>query len=63
MPMEKKIIEVTRMDTDYKCILCCKNMSTTRINIKRLAYKDYIANFFVCDECLAKMRKEIGICE
>lgn len=61
--MEKKIIEVTKMDTDYKCILCCKNISTTRIRIKRLAYEDNIASFFVCDKCLAQMQKEIEICE
>ena len=61
--MEKKIIEVTKMDNDYKCILCCEKESTTRIRIKRLAYDDNIASFFVCDECLIKMQKEIGICE
>ena len=61
--MEKKIIEVTKKDNDYKCILCCEKPSTTRIRIKRLAYEDNIASFFVCDECLAKMQKEIGICE
>jgi hypothetical protein len=61
--MEKKIIEVKKMDTDYQCILCCENMSTTRIRIKRLAYEDNITSFFVCDECLAKMQREIEICE
>ena len=57
--MEKKIIVVTKMDNDYKCILCCERKSTTRIRIQRLAYDDNIASFFVCDECLAKMQKEI----
>lgn len=57
--MEKKIIELAKMDTDYKCILCCERKSTTRIRIKRLAYDDNIASFFVCDECLAKMQNEI----
>ena len=61
--MEKKIIQVTKMDTDYKCILCCEKLSTTRIRIQRLAYEDNIASFFVCDECLAKMQREIGICK
>ena len=57
--MEKKIIVVTKMDNDYKCILCCDRKSSTRIRIQRLAYDDNIASFFVCDECLAKMQKEI----
>ena len=61
--MEKKIINVHKIDTDYQCILCCKNNSTTRIRIQRLAYEDNIASFFVCDECLAKMQREIEICE
>ena len=61
--MEKKIIQVTKIDTDYKCILCCERQSTTRIRIQRLAYDDNITSFFVCDECLAKMQKEIEICE
>lgn len=61
--MEKKIIELTKMDTDYKCILCCENHSTTRIRIKRLAYDDNITSFFVCDECLARMQREIEICK
>ena len=61
--MDKKIIEVTKVDVDYKCIMCCKKESTTRIRIKRLAYEDNIASFFVCDECLAKMQKDIEICK
>ena len=61
--MKKEIIEVEKMDTDYTCIVCCKRPSSTRIRIKRLAYEDNIASFFVCDECLAKMQREIEICE
>ena len=61
--MEKKIIEITKMDNDYQCILCCDRSSSTRIRIKRLAYEDNIASFFVCDECFAKMQREIEICE
>lgn len=61
--MDKKIIELTKMDNDYKCILCCERKSTTRIRIKRLAYEDNITSFFVCDKCLSQMKNEIGICE
>ena len=59
--MTKRIIEVTKTDADYKCIMCCEKQSTTRIRIKRLAYEDNIASFFVCDECLSKMQKDIEI--
>ena len=59
--MDKKIIEVTKVDVDYKCIICCEKESTTRVRIKRLAYEDNIASFFVCDECFAKMQKDIEI--
>ena len=61
--MEKKIVEVKKVDTDYKCILCCEKPSSTRIRIQRLAYEDNIASFYICDECLAKMQREIEICE
>lgn len=58
--MEKKIIEVSKFeDCDYKCIICCENLATTKIRIKRLAYEDNIVSFFICDECLAKMQKDI----
>ena len=59
--MDKKTIEVTKVDVDYICIMCCENEATTRIRIKRLAYEDNIASFFVCDECFAKMQKDIEI--
>ena len=61
--MKKRIIEVTKIDADYKCIICCENKSTTRIRIKRLAYEDNITSFFVCNECLAKMQRDIEVCK
>lgn len=62
--MENKIVEVNSVDCDYQCIVCCKQHATTRIRIKRLAYEDNIASFFVCDECLAKMQNDVKkICE
>lgn len=57
--MEKKIVELSKIDTGYQCIICCEKESTTRIRIKRLVYDDNIASFYVCDECLAKMQKDI----
>lgn len=62
--MEKKIIEVNSVDCDYQCIVCCEQHATTRIRIKRLAYEDNIASFFVCNECLTKMQNDVKkICE
>ena len=61
--LEKKIIEATKVDADYKCIICCEKKSTTKIKINRLAYDDSITSFFVCNECLAKMQRDIEICE
>lgn len=61
--MAKKIIEVTKIDNGCTCIICCKTPSTTKIKINRPDYDDCITSFFVCNECLAKMQKEIEICE
>ena len=62
--MKNTIVEVNSADCDYQCIVCCKQHATTRIRIKRLAYTDNIASFFVCDECLTKMKSDVKeICE
>ena len=60
--MEGKIIEITKVGSDYKCLLCCKNPATMKMKINRLM-NDCVASFHVCNECLAKMQKEIEICE
>ena len=57
--MKNHIVEANSVDCDYQCIVCCKQHATTRIRIKRLAYEDNIASFFVCNECFDKMQNDV----
>lgn len=61
--MERKIIEFTKMNEDYKCLICCKNHSTIRMKINRLVLDDSVTSFSICNECIAKMQKDIETCE
>lgn len=61
--MEKKIIEITKSKDEYKCLICCNNPARLKMKINRLVLDDSVVSFSVCNECLAKMQKEIGICE
>ena len=62
--MEKKIIEVKKVESDGTCLTCCKKEATISVTINRLLeYHDTVISFHVCDECLAKMQREIEICE
>lgn len=61
--MERKIIELTKTNDDHTCLICCHNHATVRIKMNRLVRDDVIISFAVCNECLAKMQKEIEICE
>lgn len=61
--MENKIIETIKVNNDYKCLVCCERQSTTKIRINRLVQDDTIVSFYVCDECLSRIQKEIEICE
>ena len=61
--MGNRIIEITKTDSDYKCLICCKNHATTKMKINRLVNDDNVISFHVCNECLAQMQKEIEICE
>lgn len=61
--MEKKIIEVTKSKDEHKCLICCNNPATLKMKINRPALDDCIISFSICNECLAKMQKEIEICE
>lgn len=60
--MEGKIIEITKVSSDYKCLLCCKNQATIKMKINRHR-NDCVISFNVCNECLAQMQKEIETCE
>lgn len=57
--MENKIIEITKIDNDYKCLICCKNNATIKMRINRLVNDDSVISFHVCNKCLLKMKKEI----
>ena len=64
--MEKKIINLSRANEDYGCIICCKGSATTKVEILRLTghKNDSLISFNVCDDCLAKMQQDIQkICE
>lgn len=61
--MERKIIELINMNEDYTCLICCKNPATIKMRINRLVLDDSVTTFSICNECLAKMQKEIEICE
>lgn len=59
----EKIIEITKSKDEHKCLICCNNLATLKIKINRLVLDDSVISFSVCNECLAKMQKEIEICE
>lgn len=63
--MEKKIIELTKIDeSGYKCLLCCDREATIHININRVKYEDGVIGFDVCDKCICRMQEDIQkICE
>ena len=63
--MEKKIIELTKVEQDWTCLICCKNKATVKLTINRLtSYEDTVVGFHICDECLVKAQQDIQkICE
>jgi hypothetical protein len=60
--MENRIIELTKTN-ESSCLVCVYKKATTNVRIKRPKYNDSIFSFHVCDECLAKMQKDIEICK
>ena len=63
--VEKKVIELTKAEQDYTCLICCKKKATVKATINRLtSYDDTVVSFHMCDECLAKAQQDIQkICE
>lgn len=62
--MEKRIIELTKINDGFKCLLCCEREATIKVAINRTKYNDSVIGFDVCDVCLAKMQSDIQkICE
>lgn len=61
--MEKKIIEITKVNDGHQCLLCCNNEATMKFELNRVKYGDSVISFHICDECLAQMQKDIEVCE
>lgn len=61
--MSQKIIELKKLNDVCKCLICCKKPGTITMKINRLVLDDSVISFSICNECLAKMQKEIEICE
>ena len=57
--MEKRIIELTKVEYEGDCLLCCERPATTKFEINRVKYNDGVIGFTVCDKCLAKMQEDI----
>lgn len=62
--MENKIIELTKCNPadHHSCIICSGHKpATTQVNIQRLIdiRNDSLIIFFVCDDCIAQMQKDI----
>lgn len=61
--MEKKIINLKSSNDNHQCIICCQRNAKKQVKIQRLAYDDSLISFYVCNECLSKMKKDIETCE
>ena len=62
--MEKKIIEIKKIDYKSDCLLCCEREATVKLSIKRVKYNDGVISFHMCDKCLSQMQEDIQkICE
>ena len=61
--MEKKIINITKRTEGGVCLLCCENKAALKMEINRVKYDESVVSFYICNECLAKMQKDIEVCE
>jgi hypothetical protein len=62
--MEKRIIELTKVNDGSQCLLCCEREATVEVKINRVKYDDGVIGFNVCDPCLSQMQNDIHkICE
>ena len=62
--MEKKIIELTKVNDGSHCLICCEREATVEVKINRVKYDDGVIGFNVCDVCLSQMQNDIHkICE
>ena len=65
--MQKKIVELSSLAEYEKVQKCniCGYVADHRLNINRinLGRDELLVSFNVCNSCLAKMQREIEICE
>lgn len=63
--MERRIIELTKVEPNGACLICCEKKATVDVRINRFTsyIEDVVTTFHVCDECLAKMQKDIEVCK
>lgn len=62
--MEKKIINLTKVNNGFQCLLCCERDATIKVEINRVKYNDNVICLDVCDQCLSRMQGDIQkICE
>ena len=62
--MEKKIINLSKIQREHTCLICCKNQATVKFAINRPKHDDNVITTHICDECLAQMQSDIHkICE
>ena len=62
--MEKRIIELTKINDGHQCLLCYVREATVKVVINRAKYNDSVIGFDVCDQCLSRMQSDIQkICE
>ena len=61
--MDRKIIELTKYNGGFQCILCCETEATMKLTVNRVKYDDSVTAFHICDKCLAKMQRDIEVCE
>ena len=62
--MEKRIIELTKINDGHQCLLCCVREATVKVVINRAKYNDSVIGFDVCNQCLSRMQSDIQkICE
>lgn len=58
--MEKKIIEFENAGSGNRtCLLCFDKPAKMKLTINRVKFNDVVTSFHICDECLAKMQKDI----
>lgn len=62
--MGNKIINLTKINYEHQCLLCCEREATIKVEINRVKYNDGVIGFDVCDQCLSRMQSDIHkICE